>query len=455
MRRCNAIDIIFCMAAPGLEFSNSRSLSRLKADSSIREDRPCSVNHFRTLKMKALVYRRSVPRYLLGKALTRLKPHRFFHKVAPLRLEEMPLSPPSPDWIVLRNRFCGICGSDLRLLQGAESFLLEPYASFPAVLGHEILAEVVSGGRGSEWKPGDRVVVEPVLSCEVRGLPPCRYCAEGLYNLCENFTSGKLAPGTVLGYTQGAGGGMAEYTAAHPRQLIRVPDSIPDETAVLADSLASALQPALDHFPEDNHTVVVYGAGILGQHLIRILRTLGFPAKLIAVARHAFQAELARAGGADMVLRSPTRAELGDAVGARLIATTLGGGNLEGGADIFFDCVGSSRSLQEGLLALRGRGSYVMVGTAGRIGSVDLSSLWFRELRMAGSVCYAFGTFKGERVRTYKMAIDLLEKSSYRKEGLVSHVFSLKEYPLAFQAALDKSRNRSMKVVFDLGKGLS
>ncbi len=196
------------------------------------------------------------------------------------------------------------------------------------------------------------------------------------------------------------------------------------------------------------------GPGFWGQHIVRILRALGSSAKLIVVARHSFQADLARAGGADTVLKSPTRLELGDAVGARPVKTTLGGGNLEGGADVFFDCVGSSGSLQEGLLSLRSRGSYVMVGTAGGIGPVDMSSLWFRELRMAGSSCYAFGVFRGEKVRTYQLAIDLLEKYGYSTDGLVSHVFSLREYPAAFGTALDKRRSLSMKVVFNLGKGV-
>lgn len=402
--------------------------------------------------MKALVYRRSVVRYLLGQTLNRIRPRRFFLRVTPLRLEDVPFAPASPDWITLRPRYCGICGSDLRLLQGVESFLLEPYASLPAILGHEVVAEVVAGPDGSEWKQGDRVVVEPVLSCEVRGIPPCRYCEAGHYNLCESFTTGKLSPGTVLGYNRSVGGGMAELMAVHPRQLIRVPESMPDQTAVLTDSLASALQPALDNYPTDGDTVVIYGAGILGQHLIRILRTLGSGARLVAVARHPFQGDLARRGGADAVLMSPGRAALGEAVGARMVATTLGGGNLEGGADLFFDCVGSAHSLQEGLLALRGRGTYVMVGTAGRLGPVDFSSLWFRELRMTGSACYSYGSFQGRTVRTYQMAVDLLANGRFPTEGLLSHVFCLDEYPEAFGTAFDKSKNRSMKVAFDLSR---
>ena len=400
--------------------------------------------------MKALVYYRSVCRYLLAKGLNRFWPRTFFAGVAPLKLQEMEFSPPGPAWVVLRPRLCGICGSDLRLLKGAESFLLEPYASLPAVLGHEVVGEVVEAPSGSEWRAGDRVVVEPVLPCAVRGVPPCRYCAAGAYNLCENFLSGELAPGVILGFTRGVGGGMAEMMAAHPSRLLRVPDNVPDEVAVLTDSLASALQPILDNFPADRHTVVIYGAGIIGQHLIRLLRALGSQARVVAVARYRFQEELAMEGGANVVMSSPSRTLLGEAVGARLVPTTLGGGNLEGGADLFFDCVGSQSSLQEGLLTLRGRGTYVLVGTAGSLGPVDFSSLWFRELRLTGSSTYAHGLCQGKTVRTYEKAVELLARGDYPSQGLVSHLFRLTDYRRAFKTAFDKRRHQSLKVALDL-----
>jgi threonine dehydrogenase-like Zn-dependent dehydrogenase len=335
-------------------------------------------------------------------------------------------------------------------LKGAESFLLEPYASLPAVLGHEVVGEVVQAPPGSEWRAGDRVVVEPILPCAVRGVPPCRYCASGAYNLCENFLAGDLAPGVILGFTRGVGGGMAEMMAAHPSRLVRLPDHLPDEVAVLTDSLASALQPVLDNFPADRDTVIIYGAGIIGQHLLRGLRALGSKARVVMVVRYRFQAELAQEGGADAVMSHPSRALLGEAVGARLVPTTLGGGNLEGGADLFFDCVGSKSSLQEGLLTLRGRGTYVMVGTAGTLGPVDFSSLWFRELKLTGSAMYAHGVYQGQTVRTYDKAVELLARGDYPCRGLVSHLFPLADYRRAFQAAFDKRRHQSLKVVLDL-----
>ncbi len=79
---------------------------------------------------QALVYYRSIPRTCCRR-LNRLWPRHFFHAVAPLNLKQVDLAPPGPDWLVLKSLMCGICGSDLRLLKGVESLLLEPYALFP------------------------------------------------------------------------------------------------------------------------------------------------------------------------------------------------------------------------------------------------------------------------------------------------------------------------------------
>lgn len=401
--------------------------------------------------MKALVYTHSDLLYLLRRAIASVFPRLFPSSISGLRIKEVPFSTPGPEWVTLRNRLCGICGSDLQLLRSKDSVLMEPYGSFPAVLGHEIVAEVAAGPSDSPWQPGDRVVLEPLIACRERGLPPCRYCREGKYNLCENTEGGGLAPGNFLGYHRTLGGGMAPFMAAHESRLVRIPDSLPDDAAVLTDSLASALQPVLDHFPNDRHTIVVYGAGILGQHIIRSLRVLGSKAVIVTVARHGFQEKLARVGGSNRVLCSPGRRELGEAVGARFLPTTLGGGNLNGGADLFFDCVGSSHSLQEGLLALRGSGKYVMVGTAGSVRRVDLSGLWFRELHLVGTMASSNSRFKGRDIHTYETAVNLLAGGEYPTAGLVTHRFPLEAYREAFARAFDRRRFKSVKVVLDMG----
>ena len=400
--------------------------------------------------MKALLYRRSIPRYLLSAFFSKLQRRRFHHLVTPLSLAEVPFAPARPGWATVRVSRCGICGSDLNLLKGAESMLLEPYASLPMVLGHEIVGVLESAPEGSGLAPGQRVVIEPVLDCAVRELPPCRFCARGDYNLCENFLDGALPPGSTLGFNSAASGGMAERTAAHPSKILPVPDCLSDEEAVLVDSLASVAQPVLENFPEPGETALVWGAGVLGQHAVRCLRALGFEGRIVAVARHQFQADLAKEGGADTVLRSASRQELAKALGARFVPTTMGGGNIEGGADVIFDCVASPRTVQDGLLALRARGRYVMVGTAGALTGVDVSSLWFRQLKVTGTMAYATALWNGERVRTYQLCLDLLASGGYPTRGLLTGLFKLEDWKQAFQSSFDKKGSGSMKAAFDL-----
>lgn len=398
---------------------------------------------------QALVYYRSAIRYLLTKAANRLWPHHFFKYLAPVGLRQVSLKP-RDGWIVLHNRLCGLCGSDLNLLRGNESFLMEPYGSFPAILGHEVVSEIEWAPPDSPWKKGERVVIDSVLGCTVRELPPCRFCAQGKYNLCECFTQGTMAPGVTRGMNHDAGGGFAEFSAAQPAQLVQLPDTLSDETAVLTDSLASALQPVMDHLPPDDALVLVYGGGIIGQHTIRLLRHLNCKARVIAVVRYPFQQKAAEAGGADLVLLKPSRREIGEAVEARYLPTTLGGGNFEGGADFFFDCAGGEQALQDGLLLLRSRGIYVMMATTSSISKIDISSIWFRELCLTGSCIYSHGQYKGRLVRTFNTAMDILASGTYPVDGLLTHIYPLSDYRQALQTAMQKGRTQSMKVAIRL-----
>ena len=321
----------------------------------------------------------------------------------------------------------------------------------PAALGHEVVAEVVEAPPGSEWGAGDRVVVLPLLPCAVRGLPPCRYCAAGAYNPLRELPGGRIGSRGGCRDSPGAwGAAWPQMMAAHPSRLVRVPDNVPDEVAVLTDSVASALQPVLDNFPDDRHTVVIYGAGTHrpapgppapGPGL-RGPGDDGGPVPL--------PGRTGRSRGSRCRAVQPRPDPPGRGRGGPPVPTTLGGGNLEGGADLFFDCVGSTSSLQEGLLTLRGRGTYVLVGTAGVLGPVDFSSLWFRELKLTGSSMYAHGVFQGQTVRTYEKAVELLARGDYPSQGLVSHLFPLADYRRAFQAAFNKRRHHSLKVALDL-----
>jgi len=132
---------------------------------------------------------------------------------APLREVTLPVPQPGPEQVLLRVHACGVCRTDLHVVDGE---LSKP--KLPLILGHEIVGEVIkSGSKVNQFKPGDRVGV-PWLghTCGV-----CRYCNEGHENLCESpeFT----------GYT--LDGGYAEYTVADAKYCFSLPEIYPDVEA--------------------------------------------------------------------------------------------------------------------------------------------------------------------------------------------------------------------------------
>ncbi|MBI2344310.1 MAG: alcohol dehydrogenase catalytic domain-containing protein [Deltaproteobacteria bacterium] len=401
--------------------------------------------------MHALQFELSIPRYLLNKTLCHLAPHHFFPRVSLLHERRVPVpSLPNAEWVRVAIEACGICGSDLNALRGHEAYSMEPYASFPAVMGHEIVGRVVACGDAVPEVPlGTRVAVENILPCAPRGMtPPCAACARGDYALCEHFACGALPPGVCLGFTRGLGGGFGKYVVAHRSQLFPLPDDVPLDAAVLIDSLASALQPVAHHRPAPGATVLVFGAGIIGLHVVQALRATGFTGQLVVVARHRFQGMLAKRFGASAIVLRNIIHYLAELTGATVRRPTLGPPVLDGGVDLVFDCIGSSHSIDTSLRITRKRGTVVVVGTAGALSRVDASPLWFKEITLTGSALCSTAEIGGLRQRTYQHVIDMLSDGRLQSEGLVTHWFPLHEYRKAFATALDKRRHQSLKVAF-------
>ncbi|HLQ62673.1 MAG TPA: alcohol dehydrogenase catalytic domain-containing protein, partial [Candidatus Acidoferrales bacterium] len=113
--------------------------------------------------MLALQYVRSIPSFALVRAAGG-RADVATSSLSMLSLGDLPEPAlPGPDWVRLRPRLAGICGSDLAAITGHISLYLDPLTSYPFVPGHEVVGEVEGGGR---------VVLEPALGCAVRGLEP-------------------------------------------------------------------------------------------------------------------------------------------------------------------------------------------------------------------------------------------------------------------------------------------
>ena len=183
-----------------------------------------------------------------------------------------------PDWVVCAPRITGICGSDSKQVFmdwgefSADNPMID-FTTFPHILGHEVVADVVALGPEAEGlEVGQRVVLNPWLSCAPRGVTPlCPACAAGDLSLCWNFQVGPIAAGIHSGTSKDASGGYATLMPAHDSMLFPVPDSIPDEIAMFADPFAVALHAVTRHAPQPHSKVLVYGAGALGSSAVAIL----------------------------------------------------------------------------------------------------------------------------------------------------------------------------------------
>ncbi|MBM4371954.1 MAG: alcohol dehydrogenase catalytic domain-containing protein, partial [Deltaproteobacteria bacterium] len=229
--------------------------------------------------MRALVFRLSIPKIALARILGVLSDRAYVGPLSALRFEEVP-EPTliADDWVVIRARYCGICGSDYKQVfaDGNMDNPMTSLISFPQILGHEVVGTIVQIGPGvRSRRVGERVVLNPWLSCAPRGIsPPCPSCAAGDLSRCYRFKEGLLAPGIHTGNSSTATGGFAPLVPAHESMCLPVPDGVTDEQAVLADPFSVSLHAVLSAPPPEGGVAVVYGCGTLGLLNIAILRAL-------------------------------------------------------------------------------------------------------------------------------------------------------------------------------------
>ena len=345
---------------------------------------------------------------------------------------------PASNWVRVMPSLSGICGSDLAAISGHISLYLDPLTSYPFVPGHEVVGVL---------DDGSRVVVEPALGCVVRGIdPPCPRCAEGRPGLCYNVTEGPIEVGLQTGYCADTGGGWGEVLVAHPSQLHAVPATLADGAAVLIEPFACCIHAALRGAATKDDIVVVSGAGTIGLLTIAAVRLFTPPKRLIAIAKHPTQRDLARKLGADQVVAP---AEVFQRVRFATAARRLEGMNrslLLGGADVTFECVGRAASLNDAVRFTREGGMVVAVGMPGEE-KVDWAPIWQRELTVTGA--YAYGSEPKRKGRkTFELALEAALEM--KLESLTGPLFGLGDYRDAIEYAMSAGRLGAVKVAFDL-----
>jgi threonine dehydrogenase-like Zn-dependent dehydrogenase len=345
--------------------------------------------------------------------------------------------PPAEGWAPVTPRLAGICGSDLATLCGATSLYFEPLVSTPFVPGHEVVGELAEDS--GDFRRGERVILDPVLGCAARGTnPPCPPCAAEEPGRCERVTAGHVGAGLQTGYCHDTGGGWGEALLAHRTQLHRAPERLSDRAAVLVEPAACAIRSVRRAAVPEGATVLVVGMGTVGILTLLALRALARPGRVVAVAKHAAQAALAREYGAVIAPPDQALGAVRRATSAFRLDPAWSPPFLLGGADVAFDCAGSRSSLDLALRATRAGGRVILTAMPA---GVDLTPAWFRELEVVGSYS-GTGAFD-----------DAIELAGAEDLGrLVSGVYPLERWSDAVEHALDAGERGAFKIAFAPGR---
>jgi (R,R)-butanediol dehydrogenase / meso-butanediol dehydrogenase / diacetyl reductase len=398
--------------------------------------------------MKALVFNASIPR-VAALQLLQIAGKRPFYSgpFAAVQLKDVPEPAlPSQEWVKIKTRMCGFCGSDLNLIMVRDSLMATPFTSFPCILGHELCGEVAEAGKEvKHCRKGDLVTVMPMIGCEVRGIrPPCRACAAGRSSNCENFAEGNLAPGMFNGICRDAGGGFAEYLVAHRSQVFRVPSGVSERSATLTEPLAVALQAVLDNLPHGGEKVLVVGGGVIGMMIVKAIRGLGIRCEITVIEPSPFNAESVRKAGADHVEPGGIIEAAIKHAGARPYKPLIGRPVLQGGFDRVFDTVGHTPTLRDSLNATAAIGTVSLVGI-GKSLSFDPTPLWLKLQTLKGVYAYGYHGTGKDRKHVFEIALDLMKKKKVAVEDMLTHTFPIGEYRAMIEMNLGKGKHRAIK----------
>ncbi|MBM7584633.1 threonine dehydrogenase-like Zn-dependent dehydrogenase [Bacillus pakistanensis] len=406
--------------------------------------------------MKALQFDYKIPNYIFSKIFGSFNPSAYWNsRLSCLRFQEQSEPElPNENWVKVKVKYGGICGSDLNLLFLNDSPATSPFVSFPFTIGHEIVGEIVEvGSQVTELNRGDRVVIDPILSCESRDIEhPCPACLKGNFSLCIYKTEGDLSPGLLIGACRDTGGGWSSYIVAHKSQAFKLPTAVNDLNGVMIEPFSCALHSVLRNPPSKNDTVLVIGGGVIGICVIAAIRALEIPCRIVALVKHQFQAELAVNYGANNIIQLRKQTYVDDltkSLNGKVLKPLFGPEVIQGGADIVFECVGKKQSINDALRFSKNGGKVVLLGLAGIIDGIDWTTVWLNELDVKGSFAYSTEVFQGKRTRTFDIAIELMLAGKVDLSPLVTHRFPIEDYRNALGTASNKKNRAAIKVVFE------
>lgn len=328
-----------------------------------------------------------------------------------IAVEERPVPTPGDGEVVIRVKKAGICGTDMSIVAG-----LHPRAQPSLVMGHEFVGTIEQVGPSvrDDLKAGDRVVVEPLISCGT-----CYACRAGFAYVCERLGL----------YGIDTDGAFADYVKVAADKTFKIPDNLSDDEAALIEPLAVAVHAVRLSALKVGDMACVLGGGPIGLLTALVASQVGLR-DLLLVERQTYRIEVARQFG--LATFDSSQGDVAEEIQRRT------GGR---GVDVVFEAAGAPATMLVAPRLCCIRGEIVQISMPKVPREMDIVGLTFREL-----------TLKGVRVydaHDFQRAIALASEWSYDLTRVLSDPFSLDDAEAAFAAA--RQGDKSLKVIFDVG----
>jgi 2-desacetyl-2-hydroxyethyl bacteriochlorophyllide A dehydrogenase len=298
-----------------------------------------------------------------------------------------------PDEVLVRVKACGICGSDVHGMDGSTGRRVPPI-----IMGHEASGVIIkTGDEVTNWNPGDRVTFDSTVY-------PLNdwYTLHGFYNLSDNREVLGVSPGSYK-----RNGAFAEFIAVPQHILYKIPEKVSFEQAAMVEAVAVSLHSINIGGIKTGDTCVVVGAGMIGTFIIKLLRISG-ASTIIAIDSNPKRLEQSLIAGADHSFLPSV-----DRIDEKVNSLTN-----NRGADISFDAVGRSESVNMAIDLIRKGGKAILVGNISPKIDFPLQKVVTRELEILGSCA-----IRGE----YETVLLMLESGKIKVDDQISAVVPLSE----------------------------
>ncbi|MER6139995.1 zinc-dependent alcohol dehydrogenase family protein [Streptomyces sparsogenes] len=294
---------------------------------------------------------------------------------------------PGPREVVVDVAACGLCGTDLHILQG------EFAPTLPIVPGHEFAGEVVGiGSEVTEVAVGDKVAVDPSLYCH-----ECRYCRIGRGNLCDRWNAiGVSVPG-----------GAAEFAVAPVANCVRLPEHVDVADAALIEPLSCAVRGYDVLGSRLGNEVLIYGSGTMGLMMLELAKRTG-------------------AASVDVLDVNPERLATAQLLGCSRAAASADELDQPRGWDVVIDATGNQAAIQDGLGRVAKAGTFLQFGVSDYATKavIEPYKIYNQEITITGSMAV---------LHSYERAAELFATGVLDPKVFISDRLPLEQYPQALE----------------------